>query len=83
MTHWSKVLLGYLVTAPIPPIAVGALHVEYENISFWLAQLYGLPFLPVAELAGSYTAGAVIYWIVVGALIALWVGYRRRRPSLH
>lgn len=76
--RWHKVLAGYLASAPIPPIAVGALHVEYENPAFWLAQLYGLPFLPVAELTGSYAAGAVVYWLAVGLLLALWVGFTRR-----
>ena len=78
MKRWHKSLVGYLISAPVPPLAAGALRVEYENPSFWLASLYGLPFLPVAELTGSYAAGAAIYWIVVGSLIALWVGFTRR-----
>jgi len=78
---WHKALVGYLISAPIPPLAVGALRIEYENLSFWLASLYGLPFLPVAELTGSYAAGAVVYWVVVGALIALWVGFKRRADA--
>lgn len=75
---WHKALLAYLVTAPIPPLAVGALRIEYENSSFWLAHLYGLPFLPIAELTGSNVVGAVSYWTIVGALVALWVGFKRR-----
>jgi len=37
--RWHKVLTVYLASAPIPPIAVGALRVEYENLSYWVAQL--------------------------------------------
>jgi hypothetical protein len=70
--------MGYLVSAPIPPIAIGVLRVEYENIGFWLAQLYGLPFLPVAEVTGSYSAGAIAYWIIAASFIALWIGSNRR-----
>ena len=78
MKRWHKAVVGYLISAPIPPIAVGALRIEYENPSFWLASVYGLPFLSVAELTGSYAAGAGVYWVVVGALIALWAGFTRR-----
>ncbi len=78
MKRWQKALVSYLISAPIPPMAVGALRIEYESPSFWLASLYGLPFLPVAELTGNHAAGAVVYWAVVGALIALWVRFTRR-----
>jgi hypothetical protein len=81
MKRWQKVLMAYLISAPIPPVIVGALGVGYENISFWLAQIYGLPFWLSAELTGSYGLGLTVYVLVVGASLGLWIAYRSRRQA--
>lgn len=81
MKRWHKVLLGYLLFAPIPPLVVGALRVEYENLSFWLANVYGLPFLPIAELTGSYLSGAVLYWALVAGFVVIWLRLVRRASA--
>lgn len=77
MKAWRLLLLGYLLTAPLPALVVEAAHIRlyYEQIEWWLVGVYSAPVVALAARLGLGSLGtaSLIYWL---GLLLVWLVWR-------
>ncbi len=76
---------AYLLTVPFPYLAVQALEIrlDYEQIGFWLVELYSAPLWLISEAFHqlSMTILVCIYWALTVSLVGAWAYWKRRRAD--